>query len=365
MKITSPTLLVDEQKCRANIRRMAEKAAQNNLEFRPHFKTHQSADIGAWYREAGVSGITVSSVSMAQYFRKHGWKDITIAFPVNLREIATINDLAAQIDLTLLISDPNTIEELQNQLSAPVEVFVEIDTGSGRTGFTPGDSGLLDDAIQLIQNKDITHFKGFYSHPGHSYSARSKKEILTIYQDVLTQCRNLKTKYATAADNLKVCIGDTPCCSVAEEFGPVDQISPGNFVFYDVMQTRIGSCRTEDIAVALACPIVAKYPERMELIIHGGAVHLSKERLNNNSFTHFGLPILLDENNSWSAPVTGNYVRSISQEHGIIKCNKELFTKLNVGDLVGILPVHSCLTADLMSEYYTLSGKRLNHIRNS
>ncbi len=365
MKITSPTLLVDEQKCRANIRRMAEKAAQNKLELRPHFKTHQSADIGVWFREVGVSGITVSSVAMAKYFKNNGWKDITIAFPVNILEIDAINELAEQIDLTLLISAPNTIEKLQDQLLAPVDVFVEIDTGSRRTGFTPEDSEHLDNTIQLIQDKDITRFKGFYSHPGHSYSARSKKEILTIYQDVLAICRNLKSKYATAAENLKICIGDTPCCSVAEEFGPVDQISPGNFVFYDVMQTGIGSCRNEDIAVALACPVVGKYPERMELVIHGGAIHLSKERLENNSFTHFGLAVLLEENNNWSEPVTGNYVQSISQEHGIIKCNKELFSKLNIGDLVGILPVHSCLTADLMSEYYTLSGKRLNHIRNS
>jgi len=33
----------------------------------------------------------------------------------------------------------------------------------------------------------------------------------------------------------------------------VDEIRPGNFVFYDLMQYRIGSCSVGQIAVAMAC----------------------------------------------------------------------------------------------------------------
>ncbi|MFP4059012.1 MAG: hypothetical protein ACLFUC_00845 [Bacteroidales bacterium] len=65
MEITSPTLLIDEQKCRANIEKMALRAQKNKVLFRPHFKTHQSATIGNWYRDHGVTAITVSSVKMA------------------------------------------------------------------------------------------------------------------------------------------------------------------------------------------------------------------------------------------------------------------------------------------------------------
>ncbi len=31
-----------------------------------------------------------------------------------------------------------------------------------------------------------------------------------------------------------------------------------------------------------------------------------------------------------------------------------------VGDLLGVLPVHSCLTADLLKEYQTLDGERIH-----
>ena len=70
---------------------MAAKAKNNNIIFRPHFKTHQSKKVGEWFREEGVDKITVSSVSMAKYFIEHNWKDITIAFPFNILEIDDIN----------------------------------------------------------------------------------------------------------------------------------------------------------------------------------------------------------------------------------------------------------------------------------
>ena len=84
--IKRPTLLVDEAICRENIRWMAEKAARLGVNFRPHFKTHQSKQMGRWFREEGIKSITVSSVSMAKYFNEDGWDDITIAFPLNLRD---------------------------------------------------------------------------------------------------------------------------------------------------------------------------------------------------------------------------------------------------------------------------------------
>ena len=58
-------------------------------------------------------------------------------------------------------------------------------------------------------------------------------------------------------------IGDTPAMSVVDNFDVIDEIRPGNFVFYDVMQQNIGFCYFEDIAVALAVQVVAKHPERL------------------------------------------------------------------------------------------------------
>lgn len=360
--ITSPTLLIDEEKCRNNIGRMAQKADTHGLQLKPHFKTHQSADIGQWFKDESVTGITVSSLKMADYFARHGWDDITVAFPVNIREISEINRLSGEIDLKLLISDQKSVRPLQKQLEREVKVFIEIDTGSGRTGFSMENLEEIDEVIETIRNSEKLSWIGFYSHPGHSYASRSQKEIRAIHDNVVKQCISLRSRYKSLFNNLMICIGDTPCCSIGDDFTAIDQISPGNFVFYDVMQTYIGSCSYNDIAIALACPVVAKYPSRNELIIHGGAIHLSKEQVSDGSTTHFGLPVFLDES-GWQMMGGNNYVKAISQEHGIVRCTSENINSINIGELLGILPVHSCLTADLMMEYHNLEGKRLNHIR--
>ena len=91
--IIEPTLVINQKICRSNIMRMAEKARSHNLIFRPHFKTHQSIIVGEWFRDYGVTAISVSSVKKAQYFSKENWNDSTIAFPVNPRETDRINGI--------------------------------------------------------------------------------------------------------------------------------------------------------------------------------------------------------------------------------------------------------------------------------
>ena len=101
MKFKKPTLLVDEAKALQNIDRIIKKAARSNTAVWPHFKTHQSLDIGNWFKEARIAGITVSSVSMARYFASGNWPNIYSAFPVNINEIDDIARLAEMVNLTL------------------------------------------------------------------------------------------------------------------------------------------------------------------------------------------------------------------------------------------------------------------------
>ncbi len=83
-EIIRPTLVLDKEICLRNIEKMMKKAAEFKLKFRPHFKTHQSAEIGEWFKLFGAEAITVSSVQMAEFFAANGWRDITLAFSLNI-----------------------------------------------------------------------------------------------------------------------------------------------------------------------------------------------------------------------------------------------------------------------------------------
>jgi D-serine deaminase-like pyridoxal phosphate-dependent protein len=172
----------------------------------------------------------------------------------------------------------------------------------------------------------------------------------------------LKDHFLKKYPDVIISNGDTPTCSVSENFEHIDEMRPGNFVFYDVMQAEIGSCQYKDIAVAMACPVVAKHAERNEVIVYGGAVHFSKDRIEKDGKTIYGL-IADKKENGWGNPVSGWFVKKLSQEHGTIHVPTEDFDSIKIGDLMYVLPIHSCLTANLMSKYYTLNDEEIEMFR--
>jgi len=357
MKIVEPTLLLDKKKCLRNIEMMCKKARQHNLLFRPHFKTHQSGQIGNWFRDYGVNRISVSSLNMAQYFADKGWDDITVAFPLNILEIEKINRLASHIRLNLLVESLEIVSQLRLKVKFPVNLFVKIDVGYHRTGLEEEDIPVIEDILNEINESDLLTFIGFLTHAGHSYHAKNITEIEKIHHESMAILNRLKKRYLKEFPDLIISIGDTPTCSIMNDFSLIDEIRPGNFVFYDLMQWRIGACSLDQIAVVMACPVVAKHPKRSEIVVYGGAVHFSKDRaILPDGREFYGLLVDLHEN-GWDIPDKFSYLKSLSQEHGVLKVDEEYFNKIQEGDVVGILPIHSCLTANLMKSYLTLDGE--------
>lgn len=354
--ITTPTLLIDEEQCKKNIAAMMERANKNGATLRPHFKTHQSAQIGEWYREAGVKKITVSSVSMATYFAQHGWDDITIAFPVNIREIEAINALAQKITLNLMTDSYEALIAVESQLTAHAGCFIKIDTGYHRAGIPAGDFTTIEQLMDIISKCQHLTLKGFLTHAGHTYHASDKAEIAAISQSAVAEMMHLKSHFHAQYPHLIYSYGDTPSCSTVVSL-PFDEWRPGNFIFYDLTQHLLGSCETKQIAAALICPVVACYPERNEVIIYGGGVHLSKEFLTEpNGSRNYGWVVPIT-NNRWGTPLAKTKLISLSQEHGIIQTTPENMACFTPGDLIAILPVHSCMTANLMRTFRTTTGQ--------
>lgn len=359
-KIIRPTLILDKDNCLQNIENMAERAARYNLKFRPHFKTHQSAEIGGWFKLFGVKAITVSSVQMAEYFAANGWDDITIAFPVNILEIENINRLAASIKLNVLVENREAAKVIAEKINYPLGVYIKIDTGDHRTGISPSKTSTINAILKKLSPNNKLTFKGFITHAGQTYKTHSANEIFSRHFDSLLKLKLLKQKYKKDFPGIEISIGDTPAASICTTFDGVDEIRPGNFVFYDLMQYNLGVCTTENIAVKMVCPVVSKHILRNEIVIYGGAVHLSKESISNiNGKQTFGR-IIIHKNGEKILLDPLNYVSKLSQEHGILKVIHNQFKNFNVGDLVEIIPVHSCLTANLMGHYQTTDGEMIS-----
>lgn len=353
MQITKPTLLVDKAICQANISRMAKKCATSGASMRPHFKTHHSAEVGDWFRDFGVTTCTASSVTMAEYFVDHGWDDVTIAFPYNPLESEDISKIAANAAINILIESEESWQLAAERITNPVGYFVKVDVGTHRTGLNPANISLIE---KLVTSKSSNlQFKGFLGHAGHTYGSRDESHVHEIFSHSAGILKKLKAEYGGI-----ISYGDTPSCSMLDDFSGIDEIRAGNFVFYDWMQKKIGSCSLADISVCLANPVVAVHKDRNEVVLFGGGVHLSKESILENGEKCFGKAVHLTKD-GWSTQIIGN-VKKLSQEHGIVQMASQDIANIKVGDLIGVIPVHSCLAADLQGHYYSTDGHKIEKI---
>jgi len=365
-QIVKPTILINVEQAKRNIQRMVEKARGQGIRFRPHFKTHQSAAIGEWFRQAGVTAITVSSLEMAQYFARHGWDDITIAFPANLRQVRGFDELARSLHLGLLVESIETVEYLANHLTAAMDVWIEIDDGTNRSGVRWDCPEKVSELVKILQSHSHLRTVGLLTHAGRIYRAGSPAEIKRIYHETVERMIMVRQFLTGQGYALDISVGDTPGCTLCADLGPVDEIRPGNFVLYDAMQLIMGVCKTNDIAAIVACPVVAIYPERGEVVIYGGAVHLSKDTVKVIDQNVYGL-VATVKGMKRSQPdhprislVNGGYVTRLTQEHGVVALPEPALRRLKVGDLLYLIPAHVCLTVSALGEYCSMSGEIIN-----
>jgi D-serine deaminase-like pyridoxal phosphate-dependent protein len=359
MDTKRPTLVLNKTRCLQNIELMVEKAKRHKLSFRPHFKTHQSAEIGNWFRMLGVDRITVSSVSMAHYFSNNGWKNITIAIPFNVLEMDELSKFPDDCMLNLLVENTETVLKIGHDSNRKVGIYIEISTGYERTGVEHYAISSIEELIATILPFNQLTFKGLLTHAGHSYSASSKYEVQNIHYDALKKMSYLKEYFSPEFPNMEISMGDTPSCSISENFMGVTEIRPGNFVFYDLKQHSIGACSFDDIALRMHCPVISKQKSRNEAVIYGGSVHFSSDHIRNSDgnnsygrivFNKAGVPELLDST---------NYVSRLTQEHGIVHLSQHAYEQINIGDILEIIPVHACLTAHSMGRFITNKGEAI------
>jgi len=367
MSHIKPRILLDESKVRHNIERIANKARSSRTRFQPHFKTHQSPEIGRIFKESGVSSITVSNLTMANAFADDGWSTIMLGLPVPPAWASALDELAGKVDtLSVLINSPDTVSAIDKSISHTINVYVELDTGQHRSGIDPKNFNKLRNLAGAFNQTNKLRLAGFYTHPGHTYQAVSNAQIEKIHKDSISLLEGTRTLFAnemnTDSYELEIILGDTPSCSVIDEFSTLDAITPGNLAFYDLQQFVLGACGINDIAIALEAIVLENNISKNQLIVHGGAVHLSKDTAKINGTDIYGLICLWDpESQSWTEPIEGAFIRSISQEHGVIHYPKEA-PELNSGDAVYILPCHSCLTANLMRAYWGLKKQEWIHM---
>lgn len=352
--IKTPSLLLDIERVQRNADRMSEKAKQLGVHLRPHIKTHKCIEV-AKIQTAGHDGaITVSTLAEARAFAKHGFDDITYAVPIERGKFdEAIEILSRGVKLNLLTDDAATVKALADvsgNADVNFDVFLKVDCGTHRVGVEP-DANEAVEIPRLISDSKNLNFAGVLTHAGHSYDVRTREQILEVAhheRDVMVALAEKLRSDGIAVPTVSV--GSTPTMSLVDHLDGVDEIRPGNYIFFDNFQATLGSCSFEDTALTVLAAVIHK--GKGKLVVDAGAIALSKDRGPVGLDPSCGYGRVLDlEGNESGLRVTG-----MSQEHGTITGDSEYLDRLKVGDRVRLLANHSCLTAAQHSHFNVMEN---------
>ncbi len=345
--IDTPALLIIEDRLDRNILQMQTLADENYSWLRPHIKTHKSVDIAHRQITIGASGVTAAKLSEAEIMFESGIDDIFIANQItHPLKINRLKMLHAQCRVIIGIDNERQIELLRpafEKTIRPLEARIEIDSGFGRCGVK--DNKVLLNLAQKINNESWLVLEGIFTHAGQVYSAGSDEEV--------TKIGLAEAKAAELAHNFlhkkgievqTVSVGSTPTAKYAVRNDAVNEIRPGNYVFYDGIQLALGSARAESCSLFVLATVISQ-PQKDQIVIDAGSKALGLDRGAHSLqlLAGYGTPVNINGN-----------IERLSEEHGIIKLKEA--QPIELGHPVIILPNHACSVANLFEKYYLISG---------
>ena len=355
-ELTTPALILDRTRLERNAARMRDHVAKLGVKLRPHVKTSKSIDVLRVLAGGADVPITVSTLAEARYFFAHGVTDILYAVgiaPVKLPEVANL--IRAGCRLRVILDTLEAADAVRAFVAAegvPIEALIEIDSDGHRAGVDP-----RDDLLMEIGERLGPSLAGVMSHAGASYDCRQQSE----FEAVAEQERALTVR---AAERLRaaglpcpiVSVGSTPSVSYARDLTGVTEARVGVYAFHDLVQSELGTCSIDDIAVGVLASVNGHNRHHGRVLIDAGFLALSRDHGTADLPIDWGYGAVCDPVSG--AIIDGVTVSSTNQEHGIITARSGSidFDRFPIGARVRVLPNHACATAAAYDRYHVTDG---------
>ena len=310
-------------------------------------------------------GFVVSSLKEANELFKAGFADVLYGVPLGVDKIGLAEELLMKnYDLQVFV-DSLEILELMMAKSKKISkwsIFIKIDCENGRAGIKWNDEKLLDLVDKILKNPEYFKLTGLYAHCGNTYSNNGDVEVaLDIARLTASRILEAKTKlienftsYSKILENLNCGIGSTPTCSLLQNendpknqcFKNLTELHAGNYTFYDVMQEKIGSCQSYEVAAKLLGRVISIKNDKSRAIVDCGFTAISKQGFDQKEGIMKDRMVLAGS----KCKSTELKFIGVSQEHG--KIEGPDVEKLKIGDEVFIYPWHSCVFSSLFQNFF-------------
>lgn len=346
-ELLTPAILVDEDRLQGNIRDFQRMADAHGKQLVPMTKTHKSTEIARMQMNAGTSDFLVGTILEAEKFAELGPNSITFSYPFagrkNLERIAAIAE-KTQVYVSLDSMDTAEIYgEFCREKGIDFDFFVLINVGLNRFGIGP------DELVPLLETvKDRypgLHFAGISTHPGQVYGVNGPEYVGKVCADSDEIMRRARENAETAGFACRyVATGSTPTYEHDVDSDVYTTLRPGNYVFFDTMQTVLGAHQSR-CALTVYATVISRHGDRKWLIDAGSKCFgLDKGAHGNSSITGYGQVIGYPD----------MVVDGLSEEVGIIVSENP--HDLKTGDRLEIIPNHSCSVANMTSYLVLTKG---------
>lgn len=333
-RVDTPTPIVLVEVLQENIERMQGFAAQQGLDVRPHVKTHKCVEIGRRQLKAGAVGITAGNVGEAEVFAAAGFEDIFIAYPMwpagtkgrRIRQLAETTRLRVGVDNVAAI---NALADAMGEEPERLEVLIEIDCGARRSGAPAEAAG---DLAAAARKRGLVP-AGIFTYPGHGSSGPDARKRAAEDQDaaLITAVRSFT---AVGIRPAVVSAGSTPTVEYATN-SVITEIRPGEYVFNDLNNIRLGACTEDQIALFVAGTVVSDWVSG-QVILDIGTKVLGRE--GNPEIGYGGIA------------GTTAALSKLNEYHGFLPLPAGGF-RPGVGTVVPVVPNHVCPVVVNFEEY--------------
>lgn len=326
----APVVLIDV--VAENIARMQAFADAHGKGVRPHVKTHKSVRIGRMQLDAGAIGLTAGNLGEAEIFADAGCSDILLAYPLwvtgakeeRLRRLARATRLSIGTESAAAI---DRIADALGDQAGTVGIVVEIDCGARRSGVRPEDAG----ALAAHAAARGLRAAGVFTYPGHGGTIGARESA----------ARDQAAALRAAVDSLRghgiepeiVSAGSTPTAEFSID-PVITEIRPGEYVFNDWDNVRLGDSAPENIALFLASTVVSDQGHD-HVIIDAGTKALARE---GNPDRGYG-----------QVPSVDGYLRLLNEYHGFLQL-PEGGARPAVGEPLPVVPHHVCPVVNSFEE---------------
>ena len=352
--VPTPGLILDRRRLVANTKAMAARIKAHGTALRPHAKTAKSAKIACLATKSGTRSLAVSTLLEAEYFLDHGFKDLLYAVciaPDKLDMAAALTNRGA--DLKIIVDNPVAAAAISLH-SEQHQVLLEIDSGEQRTG-VPLESSQLLDLARVVHDSGRSRVVGVLTHAGHSYSCQTASEAAKVAEgERRTAVDAAQILREAGYDTSIISVGSTPTAIHGKSFEGVSEVRPGVYMFQDLFQAGIGSCRRDDLALSVLATVISSNSERKTLMLDAGGLALSKDRSTEGTTFDAGYGLVADLRGDFIGDLR---VNSVHQEHGqVMVSESKVLEQLPIGSKVRVFPNHACMTAAAYNTYYVIDG---------